>query len=145
MIVYIVACVYLFVFSTYHVVTGVVSVFFPEFSVKFYRVLYHFEPIETKQYFLMLKPWGALSIFAGITGFLVLFGLERFYPLLMPFVLLISIRVAYRLIFRKQIADYFQVDLRRNLTNIGMLVIDLMVFTFLFYVHHTSPGWLADG
>lgn len=136
--VYSLALAYFAVFNLYHIVTGTVSVFFPEFSIRFYKALYHFEPIERKQYFLMLKPWGALSIHAGVLGFFVLSNLERYYPLLIPYFLLISIRAAYRILFRKEIAALFEVDLRRNITNIGMLVLDLLVFALLFYVHHVG-------
>ena len=59
---------YVSLLSIYHVFTGVISMFFPNFAFHFYKKFYGCDPLSKDMLVIVLKPWGALSIFAGIMG-----------------------------------------------------------------------------
>ena len=70
--------IYLFLFSCYHIITGVISVFFPNFAIRFYKMLYGFHPKETEQLKMTLRPWGNFAIVTGVIGFMVLYNIDRY-------------------------------------------------------------------
>jgi hypothetical protein len=114
---------YLLLFSVYHIITGVVSVFFPNFALKFYKTIYGFHPKETEQLKMTLRPWGNFAIMTGVTGFIVLFNLEKFFLFLLPFSLLLLIRIWYRLTLRKQLYKELKV---KSIQNWRMIIIQLI-------------------
>jgi hypothetical protein len=119
----------LVVFSAYHLVTGVVSVCFPEFSEVFYQKLYHFYPTMTEQYKLVLKPWGALAFFAGVMGFYAVWDPYRYRGVLVALVILLVTRVGYRSAFADELVEVFQIDKPRNAINTGLIAAEVVLFS----------------
>jgi len=115
--------IYLFLFSCYHIITGVISVFFPNFAIRFYKMLYGFHPKETEQLKMTLRPWGNFAIVTGVIGFMVLYNIDRFFLILFPFALLLSIRIWYRLELRSQLYRDLKVT---KLQNWRMIIIQLL-------------------
>ena len=119
----------LLVFSAYHLVTGVVSVCFPEFSEVFYQKLYHFYPAMTDQYQLVLKPWGALAFFAGVMGFYAVFDPYRYRGVIVAILILLVTRVGYRTLFADELEDVFKMDKARNAANTGLIAAEVVLFS----------------
>lgn len=117
------------VLSAYHLVTGVVSVCFPEFSEVFYQKLYHFHPTMTEQYKLVLKPWGALAFFAGVMGFYACWDPYRYRGVLVGLLILLATRVGYRTLFADELVEVFQIDKPRNAINSGMIAAEVVLFS----------------
>lgn len=120
--------VYLSLFSFYHVITGIISVFFPNFSLKFYKKIYGLQPPETKQLLMTFKPWGGLSITAGIVGFIVLTDIDRNYLFLFSFFVLLAIRFWARILYRKELGEDFKVTPFQNLRMITLQGIGAVLF-----------------
>lgn len=97
--------------------------FFPNFALKFYKTIYGFHPKETEQLKMTLRPWGNFAIMTGVTGFIVLFNLEKFFLFLLPFSLLLLIRIWYRLTLRKQLYKELKV---KSIQNWRMIIIQLI-------------------
>tara|TARA_Y100000310_G_C20701023_1_gene829892 strand:- start:1353 stop:1769 length:417 start_codon:yes stop_codon:yes gene_type:complete len=124
--------IYLFLFSIYHVFTGVISVFFSEYSLKFYKKIYGHQPKETKQLIMTFKPWGTMAIGIGFAGIIILFNLKKYSLLLIAFIAILGIRAGYRFLLRNELYNYWKV---KPLQNWRMILIQLIgVLVFLSYL-----------
>src|SRR3989338_11303103 len=97
------AYIYLFLFSLYHIIQGTVSVFFPDFAIKFNETLYGFKPKEKEQLKMTFRPWGSFAFAIGVSGFLVLYSMEKYFLFLIPFITLLMFRAGYRFILTKEL------------------------------------------
>jgi hypothetical protein len=122
------AYIYLFLFSLYHLITGIVSVFFSNFAIKFYKKLYGFQPKETKQLKMTLKPWGSFAICVGFVGFIILLNIQKYFLFLIPFSILLVIRIGYRFTFRNELKNYWKVTEFQNWRMILIQVIGVLLF-----------------
>jgi ABC-type Fe3+-siderophore transport system permease subunit len=111
----------LLLLAVYHVATGVVAIFFPDFSFPFYDALYHADPLDTAQYRLILKPWGAYAIFTGAVLFAAWREPRRFRPVIVALVGLLAMRCSYRLAFAADAWVVFGIDAVRNWTNVLLM------------------------
>ena len=109
---------YLFLFSLYHVITGIISVFFPKFALKFNKLVYGFKPSDIPQYLLIVRPWGNFALSVGIIGFIVLIKLDDYYLILFAFIILLLIRIGYRIVLRDEIKKTFKIGYHQNLIEI---------------------------
>lgn len=134
LIINILTVIYLFLFSLYHIFTGLVSIFFPNFSLHFYKKIYGFEPKEKKQLLMILKPWGNLALTVGIIGFITLYYLQTFYPMLFAFGLLLTIRIWYRYTYREEIEKEFKITSNKN----WQMIIFQLIGAALFFIFATS-------
>jgi hypothetical protein len=118
---------YLAILSVYHVWTGAISYFAPEFALRFYRGMYGCDPVERRHLVLVMRPWGALAIFAGLAG-----GVAFIEPGARPWIvaataLLLALRIGYRLVLRRELAEIARIERRRNLASTAMLAGGLLV------------------
>jgi hypothetical protein len=114
---------YLFLFSLYHVLTGIVSVFFSDYSLKIYAKIYGYQPKEKKQLLMTFKPWGTMAIGIGLIGFITLMSLEIYSLMLIAFIVVLGVRAGYRFFLRSDLYDYWSV---KPLQNWRMILIQLM-------------------
>ncbi|MEK6828150.1 MAG: hypothetical protein AABX78_02265 [Nanoarchaeota archaeon] len=119
---------YLFLFSLYHITTGVISIFFPKLALKFNKTLYGFQPTDTIQYLLIIRPWGNLALVVGVIGFIVLMNLDVYSPILFVFIILLLIRVGYRVILRNELKKIFKITYAQNLRAILIQIIGIVIF-----------------
>ena len=118
---------YLYILSVYHLFTGVVSMFFPDFAMTFYKWFYSCEPPDREDLFLILKPWGALAAFAGIAGLYAAGDPTRYKGVVLGLILLLSYRMYYRLAFARRLNQHANIPLRRNLLNVGMIALGILI------------------
>lgn len=127
--------IYLFLFSLYHVITGIVAIFFSKFALRFYKILYGFDPIETEQLMLTFKPWGALALVVGIIGFFTFMRLDLYYPIFLAFIILLFIRAASRSIFFRQLHTKHHVTYLQNLRMVIIQLLGISLFLYLFFIN----------
>ncbi len=125
---------YLVIFSIYHIIQGIMSVFFSEKAIKFNEKLYGYRPKETKQLIMNLKPWGSLALAVGVIGLIVALDINKYFIFLLVFAFLLGLRIGYRIIFRKSIYDYWQVSLWQNWRTILIQIIGIIIFS-LFVIN----------
>ncbi len=122
------AAVYLFLFSFYHVIQGFLSVFFSDYALKFNEAVYGFHSKEKEQLKMTFKPWGSFSIAIGIIGFLVLFDLEKYFIILIGFASLLLLRAGYRVSLREKIYVYWKASPFQNWRMIVIQLIGIALF-----------------
>lgn len=124
-----VASAYLAVLSAYHVWSGGISFFVPGRALRFYRGMYGCDPVETRHLMLVMRPWGALAMFAGAVGFA-----PFFVPDARPWVVgalagLLVLRIIYRTWLRRDLRELSRITPRRNAISIAMLAGGVLVLT----------------
>lgn len=125
--------IYLFLFSLYHILTGILSVFFSKSALRFYRVIYGFQPAETNQLLLIMKPWGNLALAIGIIGFITVFNINSYYPIMFAFVILLTIRIGYRIMLRRKLKIIFKISPSQNWRIIVIQILGAIIFlAFIF-------------
>jgi len=123
------AYIYLSLFSLYHIIQGTVSVFFPDFAIKFNEFLYGFKPKEKEQLKMTFRPWGSFAFAIGVSGFLVLSNMEKYFLFLIPFAVLLIFRAGYRFILKKELMEYWKVTKIQNWRMIIIQLLGVILFT----------------
>ncbi len=126
---------YLAFLSVYHVITGVMSFAFPDSALVMYRGLYGCNPVERRHVALMLKPWGALAVFAGLCGLYAVGDPVRYRGVVVALVALLALRVVYRVWCRESLRTIGGIAPRRNAISIAALLAGIAVLS----------GWLIGG
>lgn len=129
------ACrIYLLLLSLYHVATGLVSVFSPRLALRAYKVAYGFDPVERTQLSLVLKPWGALALFAGVAGLFAAADPVRYAGVVLGLSLLLAVRLVLRLLFAREAATVLGIPPRHNLANAALIAVGVVIL--LSWVGH---------
>lgn len=121
--------IYLCVFSIYHVTTGIVSFFFPNFSKFFYKKLYDFHYELTPELFLVAKPWGALCISTGIAAFFACIYPFNYQGVIYSLIVLLLLRAVYRFKFRFMMKEVIKTDIKRNYLNIALILFGIGILS----------------
>ena len=122
-----VAAWYIAGLSTYHLFTGAISYFAPSFALRFYRGAYGCNPVERRHLLIILRPWGALAIFAGIAGLAALRVPAARGWIELALLALLLMRFGYRFNLREELREISGITLRHNLINIALLVLGAML------------------
>jgi len=123
---------YLWILSVYHVFTGIISFFFPEQALSFYKKFYDCNPVERKHLVIVLKPWGALAVFAGIAGIFAALDPGKCKGTVAGLAILLAMRIYYRIAFRDMLRDISGISPHRNLMNICLLLVGIIIIASWF-------------
>lgn len=104
----------LLVLATDHLLTGFVAVFFAKQSAGLYRRLFGARFPLDSPLVAVLRPWGALGIYAGLTGLLPVYDPVRYRPILWGLFLLVTLRVFIRLSYNANTLQSFGLSAKRN-------------------------------
>jgi hypothetical protein len=104
----------LIVLALDHLVTGLAGVFFPKRSGGLYRQLFGAQIPRDSPLTAVLRPWGALGVFAGVAGLLPVSNPFRYRAILYALVLLLTLRVFIRLSYDAATLAFFQLTAKRN-------------------------------
>lgn len=113
--------VYLAVLSMYHVLSGALSYFWSDAAMRFYKAFYGSDPVERRHLWLILKPWGALSICAGIAGLSAVPDPREHRGVVLAILVLLMLRIGYRLRFRAALAEVSRIPSHRNVWSVTVL------------------------
>ncbi len=106
-----------------HLTTGAYGLFFPVKAIRMYKKLYGAEIPETREYFIILKPWGALGIFAGLVGLLPVIDPAKYFLILVAMLRLLGMRLMYRLKLQKDSEKFLKLSKKSNFRSIGLIVL----------------------
>lgn len=104
----------LLVLAVDHLITGVAGVFFPKRSVGLYQRLFGARFPVDSPVVAVLRPWGALGVYAGLTGLLPLYDPVRYRAILCGLLLLVTLRVFIRLSYNSATLQFFGLSPKRN-------------------------------
>lgn len=120
---------YLAVLSAYHIATGLLSFGFPRFAMRFYKTLYGCDPVERRQLSMVMKPWGALAVFAGICGGLAAADPVRYRGIVCALWFLLVLRAGYRLFCRRELEAVGRIPPRRNAISIVSILLGIAILS----------------
>jgi len=113
---------YLLLLSLYHLWTGSISYLSPRLAMKFYRGMYACDPVEQRHLAIILRPWGALAVFAGISGLVAFFDPSHHSALTGGLALLLVLRIGYRIALRHELHAISGIPPSRNWISIACLI-----------------------
>jgi hypothetical protein len=108
----------LILLSADHFVTSVAGILFPSRAVRLYRLMFGASMPESPELLHVLKPWGALGLFASFIGILPVIDHWRFRPVLWGLLFLLIVRIGIRFHLGMSAAEHFGVSPKRNVGHI---------------------------
>lgn len=135
-----IASLYLGALSAYHMVSGALSFFAPGLALRLYRGAYGCDPVERRHLLIILRPWGALAVFAGLAGFAALAVPACRHWIEAALIVLLVMRVAYRLALGKELWEISGIPPRRNLLSVGFLLLGTGVLAADLTRHYLGAG-----
>lgn len=124
--------------SLYHVWTGAISYFAPGFALRFYRRFYDCHPVEQRHLHIILRPWGALALFAGVVGLATLPDPGAHPVLTGALALLLALRVGYRVRLRQELREISGIAPARNWANIALLLVGIGILATACWIGTTA-------
>jgi hypothetical protein len=104
-----------------HFVTGGSAFLYPERAIKMYKIIFGAELPPNDEYMAIIKPWGALGVFAGYIGLLPLIDPVKFRAILYGLLILLLVRIYIRLSNTKRAEKYFRLSVKRNLFHVFLI------------------------
>jgi hypothetical protein len=117
-----VAYVNLGVLAADHFVTSIAGIFLPRRAAALYQRMFGAHLPLTPEMIVVLKPWGALGIFAAIAGILPIVDPQRYRGVLYALIVLLGLRVYIRLAHAGAAEAHFAISRRRNWFHVYLIV-----------------------
>lgn len=124
--------VILLLLSADHLVTGVLSYFFPNKVIHFGRIFFGANVQLSRDSLILLRPWGALGIFAGIIGLFPILAPLSYGYIYYPLLILLIMRISYRAVLHDEIKNALGISRKRNFFH--QVLITLCVATILIKI-----------
>ena len=105
-----------------HLTTGLAGVLFPERAAGLYQRLFGARLPADSPLTAVLRPWGALGVFAGLTGLLPLYDPVRYRAILFPLLFLVVVRVFIRLNYDSATLQFFGLSRARNHFHVYLVI-----------------------
>jgi hypothetical protein len=109
-----IASLNLLVLSADHLITGLAGVFLPKRSAGLYQRLFGARFPVDSPVVAVLRPWGALGVFAGLAGLLPLYDPIRYRAILYALLVLVALRIFIRLSYDFATLQFFGLSSKRN-------------------------------
>jgi len=111
---HLVAYLNLSVLAADHLTSGLAGVLTPKRAITLYRRMFGARfPADTPMT-AILRPWGALGVFAGLTGLLPIYDPIRYRAVLIALLLLVALRIFIRLSYDAETLEFFGLSRARN-------------------------------
>lgn len=112
----------LLVLAADHLGTGLAGVFFPKRSAALYQRLFGARFPVDSPVVTVLRPWGALGVFAGVAGLLPLYDPVRYRAILYALLFLLGLRIFVRVGYDAATLQFFQLTPKRNYFHIYLVL-----------------------
>ena len=109
-----VAYLNLVILAADHLTTGLAGVLFPQRATGLYQRLFGARFPADSPLTAILRPWGALGVFAGLTGLLPVYDVVRYRAILFPLLLLVVLRIFIRVSYDSATLQFFGLSRARN-------------------------------
>lgn len=116
-----VAYLNLIVLAADHLVTGLAGVLFPKRAVGLYQHMFGARFPADSPMVAVLRPWGALGVFAGVAGLLPVYDPARYRAVLFALLLLVALRVFIRLGYDLATLQFFGLSRARNFFHVYLV------------------------
>ena len=105
-----------------HLITSVAAIFFPQRAAALYQRMFGARLPLTPEIVVMMKPWGALGVFAALAGALPILDVQRYRGVLYALLVLLALRVYIRLANATAVRDRFAISTARNRVHVYLIV-----------------------
>ncbi len=112
----------LVVLAADHLTTGLAGVLFPKRAAGLYQRLFGARLPADSGLIAVLRPWGALGVFAGLTGLLPVYDPVRYRAILFALLLLAALRVLIRLSYDSATLQLFGLSRARNSFHLYLVI-----------------------
>lgn len=112
----------LVVLAADHLTTGLAGVLFPKRAAGLYQRLFGARLPADSGLIAVLRPWGALGVFAGLTGLLPVYDPARYRAILFALLLLAALRVLIRLSYDSATLQFFGLSRARNSFHLYLVI-----------------------
>lgn len=109
-----VAYLNLLVLAADHLTTGLAGVLSPKRAAGLYQRLFGARFPPDSPLTAILRPWGALGVFAGLTGLLPVYDAVRYRAILFPLLFLVVLRIFIRVSYDFATLQFFGLSRARN-------------------------------
>jgi len=113
----------LILLSLDHLSTGLLGVFAPRRAIRIYRGLFGLRFPESPEIAAVLKPWGALAVFAAVATIFPIVDPVRYRGVLIALLVLLLLRIMIRFSSRAEATALFGLSSRRNAWHIALIVL----------------------
>ncbi|HKF21340.1 MAG TPA: hypothetical protein VKE93_07210 [Candidatus Angelobacter sp.] len=113
----------LLILASDHFITSAMGICFPQKAARLYERMFGATMPLTPELIAVLKPWGALGIFASLAGLLPVFDPVRYRGVLYALLVLLALRVVIRVWNANTAQRHFNLSLGRNLFHIGLILL----------------------
>src|SRR5918911_3844285 len=104
-----------------HLITGLAGVLFPDRAAGLYQRLFGASFPPGSPATAVLRPWGALGVFAGVVGCLPIYDYVRYRAILFALLLLLGLRLFIRSTFTASAREHFGLSANRNCFHIYLV------------------------
>jgi len=104
----------LVVLAADHLTTGLAGVLFPKRAAGLYQRLFGARFPADSPLIAILRPWGALGVFAGLTGLLPVYDPVHYRAVLFALLFLVVLRIFIRLNYDSATLQFFGLSRARN-------------------------------
>jgi hypothetical protein len=113
----------LILLSLDHLSTGLLGVFAPRTALRIYRGLFGIQFPESPEIVAVLKPWGALAVFAAVATIFPIVDRLRYWGVLVALLVLLILRILIRFSARATATAVFGLSSRRNAWHIALIAL----------------------
>ena len=113
----------LLILASDHFITSAMGICFPQKAARLYERMFGATMPLTPELIAVLKPWGALGIFASLAGLLPVLDPVRYRGVLYALLVLLALRVVIRVWNANTAQRHFNLSLGRNLFHIGLILL----------------------
>ncbi len=106
-----------------HLSTGLLGVFAPQRAIRIYRGLFGIHFPESPEIVAVLKPWGALAVFAAVATIFPIVDAFRYRGVLIALLVLLLLRIMIRFSARATAAALFGLSPQRNAWHIALIAL----------------------
>lgn len=117
-----VAYLNLMVLAADHLLTGLAGVLSPKRAAGLYQRVFGAQFPADSPMVAVLRPWGALGVFAGLAGLLPVYDVVRYRAVLFILLLLVSLRVFIRLSYGAATLQFFGLSRGRNFFHLYLVI-----------------------
>jgi hypothetical protein len=113
----------LILLSLDHLSTGLLGVFAPRRAIGIYRALFGLQFPEIPEIVAVLRPWGALAVFAAVATIFPIVDPVRYRGVLVALLVLLILRIFIRFSARATATALFALSSRRNAWHIALIAV----------------------
>lgn len=110
-----------------HFVTGLVAIIWPRKAISLYRRIFGVQMPSSPELLLVLRPWGALGVFAGLATVGAIVDPARYKGVLFALLVLLLIRLAIRISMKGEAGRLFQLSSARNGFHFSLILLSALL------------------